>query len=134
MTDTLKAARILLENQSGTIQERETAIHQLSQNPTDEDIRRFVAALEDNDFGVRWAAAVALAEAGDRALPPLLRALIDRPNSVWLRQGAHHIFHYSNGPTVRQHAAEFMAATKGPAAELSTEQVAARLKRIMKMT
>ena len=49
------------------------------------------SALEDEEFDVRWLAAEGLIRLGRDGLPPLLRALAERPNSVWLREGAHHI-------------------------------------------
>ncbi len=50
-----------------------------------------VERLEDDNFSVRWLAAEALMGLGFAAVPPLLKQLIRRPDSVWLRQGAHHI-------------------------------------------
>ncbi len=50
-----------------------------------------VNALEDESFSVRWLAAEGLIAMGSGALGPLLRALIQRPDSVWLREGAHHV-------------------------------------------
>lgn len=50
-----------------------------------------VGALEDNSFGVRWLAAEGLIALGYEGLRPLLQALVDRPESAWLRQGAHHV-------------------------------------------
>jgi HEAT repeat protein len=51
-----------------------------------------VEALEDERFGVRWLAAEALIALGPgAALPPLMQALSRSSDSVWLRQGAHHI-------------------------------------------
>jgi len=50
-----------------------------------------VNALEDKDSDVRWLAAVGLIALGRRGLPPLLAALIQRPDSEWLREGAHHV-------------------------------------------
>ena len=52
-----------------------------------------VRALEDEAVGVRWLAAEGLIYIGDAALMPLLEALLGNPNSVWLRQGAHHVIH-----------------------------------------
>jgi HEAT repeat protein len=49
------------------------------------------SALEDEEFDVRWLAAEGLIRLGRDGLPPLFRALAERPNSVWLREGAHHI-------------------------------------------
>ncbi len=50
-----------------------------------------VERLEDDNFSVRWLAAEALAGLGRKSLEPLFRALERRPDSVWLRRGAHHI-------------------------------------------
>jgi len=49
------------------------------------------SALEDEEFDVRWLAAEGLIRMGRDGLPSLFRALAERPNSVWLREGAHHI-------------------------------------------
>lgn len=52
-----------------------------------------VKALEDEAFEVRWAAAKALIEMNVKGLKPLLQALIERADSVFLREGAHHVLH-----------------------------------------
>jgi sporulation protein YlmC with PRC-barrel domain len=52
-----------------------------------------VKALEDELFGIRWLAAEGLIAVGREGLKPLLRALIQRSDSDWLRQGAHHVLH-----------------------------------------
>lgn len=52
-----------------------------------------IKALEDKEFDVRWLAAEGLINIGRKAVVPLLAALIDRPKSSWLRQGAHHVLH-----------------------------------------
>ena len=52
-----------------------------------------VRALEDEDFDVRWLAAEGLVAIGERALAPLLRKVVERSNSEWLREGAHHVLH-----------------------------------------
>jgi HEAT repeat protein len=132
MTDNRKEeARKVLNNRAGGVEERENAIHVLSQNPQPEDLVRLVRILEDDDFGMRWAAAVALSLAGDSALRPLLQALRARPDSVWLRQGAHHVFHYSSGSIARAYAREMMDAMKGPAAELTTEECAEHILQVL---
>ena len=51
-----------------------------------------VSALEDVRSGIRWLAAEGLIVIGREALPPLLQALMDRSDSEWLREGAHHVF------------------------------------------
>jgi HEAT repeat protein len=50
-----------------------------------------VTALEDREFGVRWLAAEGLSATGHAGLPPLLQALSERPGSLRLREGAHHV-------------------------------------------
>jgi len=52
-----------------------------------------VRTLEDEMFDVRWLVAEALVTVGREALVPLLHALVERADSEWLREGAHHVFH-----------------------------------------
>ena len=56
-------------------------------------VQALVQALEDNEFGVRWLAAEGLITVGYCSLAPLLQALIDRPQSIRMREGAHHVLH-----------------------------------------
>jgi HEAT repeat protein len=73
-----------------------------------------VEALLDPNFGVRWLAAEGLITMRRRGLKPLLQALIDRSDSVWLRQGAHHIFRTlaTSGP--HQEIEPVLKALTGP--------------------
>ncbi len=52
-----------------------------------------VNSLEDHDAGVRWLAAEGLIRMRRACLKPLLHALTERPDSVWLRAGARHVLH-----------------------------------------
>jgi len=52
-----------------------------------------VRALEDEMFDVRWLAAEGLITLGRGTLLPLLHALVERSDSEWLREGAHHVFY-----------------------------------------
>ncbi len=52
-----------------------------------------VKGLEDETFEVRWLAAEALIKIGREAVVPLLQALLKHSDSVWLRDGAHHVLH-----------------------------------------
>ena len=52
-----------------------------------------VKALEDKMFDVRWLAAQALINIGREAVIPVLKALIERADSTWTREGAHHVLH-----------------------------------------
>jgi len=72
-----------------------------------------VNALEDDEFDVRWLAARALVMLGRDALPVLLRALIDRPDSTWLREGAHHVLHDEGYEPWRKQLGPVMKALEG---------------------
>jgi len=52
-----------------------------------------ISALQDEMFDVRWLASEGLVAIGDKAIAPLLKALVSNPESVFLREGAHHFFH-----------------------------------------
>lgn len=52
-----------------------------------------VKALEDKDGDVRWLAAMGLVALGRKGLRPLLVALVQKPDSDRLRDGAHHVCH-----------------------------------------
>jgi hypothetical protein len=50
-----------------------------------------VRTLEDEKSAVRWLAATALVNLGRNALVPLLRGLEGHSDSIWFRDGAHHV-------------------------------------------
>jgi HEAT repeat protein len=52
-----------------------------------------VNALDDRDSDVRWLAAEGLAALGREGLQPLLAALLQRAESSWFCEGAHHVCH-----------------------------------------
>jgi HEAT repeat protein len=52
-----------------------------------------VQTLEDERSGVRWLAAEGLIALRRDGLTALLKALIRHSDSVWLREGAHHVIH-----------------------------------------
>ena len=115
-----------LNNSALSTGEREQAIHYVQDHSSSSVIERLIVALEDNAFGIRWAAAVALIEIGESALEPLLRAVSERSSSIWLREGAHHVFHYSHSEKVVTATAELLAAMRGSAADVATEAAAYR--------
>jgi hypothetical protein len=52
-----------------------------------------VDSLEDREADVRWVASEALIALGRSGLQPLLAALLRRANSLWFRDGVHHVCH-----------------------------------------
>ncbi|GAB4337963.1 MAG: hypothetical protein Kow0010_26210 [Dehalococcoidia bacterium] len=63
----------------------------LSTSPMPAAIPALLDALEDDDGGVRWLASEALAKIGEPAVIPVLRRLLERSNSPWFQEGAHHV-------------------------------------------
>jgi len=78
-----------------------------------------VQALRDHSFGVRWLAAEGLTAMSCDGLEPLLAGLICDADSVWLREGAHHVLHsmHDNGlaETECAVAEDVLCALEGPA-------------------
>jgi len=62
-----------------------------------------VKALEDEEFDVRWLAAMGLITMNIKGLKPLLHALMEQEDSVWLREGAHHVIHDLNKGELRRY-------------------------------
>lgn len=107
--------------------DREQAIRELKKYPDPAVIARLIQTLDsEEDSGVRWAASNTLIEFGDAALRPLLHALVERHDSVWLREGAYRVFHDTHSYKVQQVAGDLIKALKGPAAESTTTDAAVR--------
>jgi HEAT repeat protein len=79
---------LLSEQASQTRWEAAKALSQIA-DPT--SIPALLEALEDDDTDVRWLAAEALASIGPPSARPLLETLIERIDSVWTREGTHHV-------------------------------------------
>ena len=65
----------------------------LSQIGTSRSALTLIDALEDNEFSVRWIAAEGLIHIGADGVLPMLEALRKKSDSVWLREGCHHVIH-----------------------------------------
>jgi HEAT repeat protein len=63
----------------------------LSQIGDPASLQALVKALDDKEFDIRWIAAEGLVGMGRDALVPLLKALINNPDSLWLRDSVHHV-------------------------------------------
>lgn len=53
----------------------------------------FIEKLENDESDMRWIAAEGLIKIGQPAVRPLLKALIEKSDSVFLLSGSHHIIH-----------------------------------------
>jgi hypothetical protein len=83
-----------------------------------------VAALDDSTFGVRWLAAEGLVSMGRASLDPLLAELLNRPGSVWLREGAHHVLHDVAKSELRDLLLPIIAALEGIAPSIAVREPA----------
>ena len=72
-----------------------------------------VKTLEDRDAGIRWLAAEGLITMRRACLKALLEALIDRPDSLLLREGAHHVLHDLAKKGLADGALPVLAALEG---------------------
>jgi len=69
------------------------AVKTLSEIVNPVAIPLLIDALEDDKSSIRWLAAEGLIMLGRESVKPLLEALINRTDSVFIREGAHHFFH-----------------------------------------
>ncbi len=108
---------------------RAKAARYLGQYPTARVIQCLVAALQDDDFGVRWAAAEALAKCGPVALPEMLKALTDpkRVGDPRVRSGISHALHEIRNPELQAQTADLVEALRGPAAAIPAMMAAGAL-------
>ncbi len=83
-----------------------------------------VKALEDERAGVRWVAARGLTALKREGLKPLLRALMERSDSVWLRQGAHYVLRCLAEQGFHEVVAPVLAALEGRQPTLEVPQAA----------
>ena len=123
-----QALQVLDDIRQGPL-EREAAARYLKRHPTQKVIHRLVLALQDDDFGVRWDAAEALALLGEPALPELVKALTDpqRIGDSRLREGAYHVLHHMQRDRLSVPVDKLMAALKGPASDIAAFEEANRL-------
>jgi HEAT repeat protein len=107
--------------------EREKGIHFLRDHSSPEGIDALVATLDDDDFGVRWAASSALAVQGDAVLKPLLRMLLTAAGDPQIREVAGRVLHDNASPDVRAKTGNLQKAMKGSEADIATMMEASKL-------
>ncbi|MGD1045324.1 MAG: HEAT repeat domain-containing protein [Bacteroidota bacterium] len=96
-------------------------------------IPALVSALEDSDQGVVWLAAEALRKFKKIAWPQLLRALVkSKPDSVLLRQGAHHVLRNQKENGFNDLLSTLRIALESSTASESTPFAASHILKLMK--
>ena len=73
-----------------------------------------VQAMQDEKFDVRWLAAKAIVPFGRVGLTALLHALRKHPESLFLRQGAHHVLRNEGQPRWQEPLAPVKRALESP--------------------
>ncbi|MEZ4768737.1 MAG: HEAT repeat domain-containing protein [Caldilineales bacterium] len=127
MIESTAQAIAAMNNPKLSENERSAATRYLRDNPSAEGNAALVAALEDDDHGVRYAASSALAYIGEPAMPALLEALAKPDNDKVVRDGAHRVISENSSPRVREYCGDLLAALKGPQAGIASMQEAVRL-------
>ncbi len=120
----------ILKDVSRAPELRAKAARYLGQYPTTpRGMQSLVAALQDDDFGVQWEAAEALAKCSPAALPEMLRALTDpkRVGDPRVRRGISHALHESRDPEVRAVAADLIEVLREPGATVAVMIAAGKL-------
>ena len=125
--ETIAQALAILEDTDQKEKERVDAAHYLGKNGSEETAFALVAALDDDDYGVHWAASEGLARLGDAAMPALLRSLARPDCSPRIIEGAKHAFHTSTSHQVQTETRPILHAMHGSAQNIDIMQAVSNL-------
>jgi len=70
------------------------AIKAIGEIGSSNSIQLFIDLLEDDKFYIRWLAAEGLINVGQPSIKPLVSALMKDFESIYLREGTHHVLKY----------------------------------------
>ena len=127
MDYTVEEALKILKNTNLSENERVNAVRSLAHRRTPETIDVLISTLDDDDPGVRWAAADALAAFGEMAYPSLLRALVQPDVDYLIRQGAVHILNQNASERIRKETRSLQKALKAPGTSIYAMEEANKL-------
>ncbi len=120
--DAIKSA----QDESLTELDREKALRYLEASDDLAAIQTLIMALEDDDHGVRWAAAEVLAAQGETSFKYLLEAL-SKPNSKMLRDGAKVVIHQNSSEKLKSKSKELENSLSSTAADIRSMEEATKL-------
>lgn len=120
--DAVKSA----QDDSLTEVDREKALRYLEASDDPSAIQTLIMALEDDDHGVRWAAAEVLAAQGETSFKYLLEAL-SKPNSKMLRDGAKVVIHQNSSEKLKSKSKELENSLSSTAADIRSMEEATKL-------
>ncbi|MCO6449361.1 MAG: hypothetical protein J5I90_01110 [Caldilineales bacterium] len=127
MYDSVESAITALQNHRQSEYNRTQATHYLRDHPSDEGNMALAAALDDNDYGVHWAASEALATIGEVAVPAVLHVLMQADVSHRTMSGAQHVFRANSSDLVRTESTDLVVALHDRTEKVATMQAAAAL-------
>ena len=110
MFDSMEQAISVLNDIGEDSLRRVDAVRYLGELGTDEAIQVLVDTLEDDDLGVRWAAADELAKLGEKAAPAVLRKLLDPETTPRAFEMAVHVFKDNSDLVIRSKSEELVKA------------------------
>jgi HEAT repeat protein len=125
--ESLDQAIAVLKDQSLPELTRNEAIQYLEEDGSQEAIDALISVLSDDDFGVRWAAADALAKLGAKAAPSVLRAILSPDSDDRVRETAIHIFKDNGDITIRSEAQPLVKALHDTSTSIDDLTEAAKL-------
>ena len=114
------------KDESLTESTREKALRYLETSDDPESIKTLIVAMEDDDHGVRFAAAEVLAAQGESSFKYLLESLA-QPNSVMLRDGARVVIHQNSSVIIKAKSKELLNALDAAGADIRTMEEATKL-------
>lgn len=110
MFESMEQAVAVLKDVGEDSLKRVDAVHYLGDLGTDEAIQVLVETMEDDDPGVRWAAADELAKLGAKAAPAVLRKLLDPEATPRVFEMAVHVFKDNSDLLLRSKAESLVKA------------------------
>ncbi len=126
MFNSIKDAVKVAKDESLTELMREKALRYLETSDDPEVIKILLAAKEDDNHGVRFAAAEVLAAQGESSFKYLIESLA-QPNNVMFRDGARVVIHQNYSVTVNAKSKELLNALDAPGADIRTMEEATKL-------
>ncbi len=122
MFESLEQALAILRDPQEDSLKRVDAVHYLADLGTEDAIQAMLEALEDDDYGVRWAVADELAKMGKRGAEIMARKMLDPNASSRVFEMALHVFKDNGDLLVRSKAERLVKALEsGHTIEAMTE-------------
>lgn len=125
--ETIEQAEQILRDEHAAEDQRTKAAHFLSHSHSAAAADVLVSTLDDDDYGVHWAASEGLATLGDVAMPAMLHALARSDCSSRVIHGIKHAMHTSSSQQVQANTQGLVKAMHGHGQSIELMQQASAL-------